>query len=92
MNSKLNKDLFVRTGLKLFRALSEISGLVIIAGLILCVSACGVRGRPQAPLTPPELGRGQPTFKRATQEFAFPNVPNPEATPDPRKKRDGATE
>ena len=57
--------------------------LVFVATL----SACGVRGRPQPPLTPAELGRGQPTFKRATEEFAFPNVPNPDApavTPTPR--------
>lgn len=45
--------------------------------------ACGVRGRPQAPETPPELGRGQPSFKRATEEFAFPDVPQVGATPQP---------
>jgi len=36
---------------------------------------CGVRGRPQPPLQPPEIGRGQPNFKRATEPMAFPNVP-----------------
>lgn len=40
--------------------------------------SCGVRGRPQPPLTPAELGRGQPTFKRATPELAFPDVVSPE--------------
>ena len=36
---------------------------------------CGVKGDPVAPGTPAELGRGQPTYKRATEEFAFPDVP-----------------
>lgn len=62
--------------------------IVCLAGL----AACGVRGKPQPPLTPPELSRGQPTFKRATQEFAFPEVPAVGATPDPRKKREGVSE
>lgn len=36
---------------------------------------CGVRGRPQPPETPPEIGRGRPTFRRATEQFKFQNVP-----------------
>lgn len=46
-------------------------------------AGCGVRGRPQPPLQPPELGRGQPTFKRASEEFAFAEVPSPETTASP---------
>lgn len=52
-------------------------------------SGCGVRGRPQPPLTPAELGHGQPSFKRATEEYAFPNVPAPEASPVPKADGDG---
>jgi len=63
---------------RLVAALTFVLTAVVVAG-------CGVRGKPQPPLTPPELGRGQPTFKRATEEFAFPNVPSPEASPDARK-------
>ncbi len=48
----------------------------------LVLGGCGVRGRPQPPTTPPEIGRGQPTFRRATQQFAFPNVA-PVPTPAP---------
>lgn len=44
-------------------------------------SGCGVRGNPQPPLTSPTLGHGEPGFKRASEEFAFPNVPTP--TPGP---------
>ncbi len=51
--------------------------------LSMTLAACGVRGAPQPPLTPPELGRGQPTFKRATEGFAFPDVPSPYVVPEP---------
>jgi hypothetical protein len=55
-----------------------VAGIIFVFIPILTVQlGCGVRGRPQPPLTPPELGRGQPTFKRATEEFAFPAVPTP---------------
>lgn len=58
--------------------------------LIFCsgaLMACGVRGRPQPPLEPTEIGRGKPSFKRVTEEYAFPDVPSPEATPKPRPPR-----
>ena len=61
---------------------------ILLSVLTMCLVGCGVRGRPQPPLTPPELGRGEPTFKRATQEFAFPEVPSPESTPDPKLNGD----
>jgi hypothetical protein len=48
-------------------------------------SACGVRGDPQPPLAPSELGRGKPTFKRSTAEFAFPEVPSPEPSATPKR-------
>lgn len=59
---------------------------ILVAGLWLSMLSfvfvgCGVRGRPQPPLTPPEIGRGQPSFKRATEEYAFPEVPKAGATP-----------
>jgi hypothetical protein len=50
-------------------------------------AGCGVRGRPQPPLTPAQIGRGQPTFTRDSEEFAFPNVPSPDASPRPRQQR-----
>ena len=54
----------------------------LVMGALAFVCACGVRGRPQPPLTPAELGRGQPTFKRATEEFRFKDVPSADAGPD----------
>lgn len=55
----------------------------IAIGAMVLLLSCGVRGPPQPPLTPAELGRGQPTFKRATEEFAFPNVPSPSSSAQP---------
>ena len=61
--------------------------LVALMGFALM--GCGVKGLPRAPATPPELGRGQPTFKRATQQFTFPNVPPAEDAPAEPRSREG---
>jgi hypothetical protein len=34
---------------------------------VFCLSGCGVKGDPLPPLIPAELGRGRPTYKRATE-------------------------
>jgi hypothetical protein len=44
-----------------------LSSLFVFAAL----SACGVKGRPQPPLAPPVLGRGEPEFSDATQDLQF---------------------
>jgi hypothetical protein len=49
--------------------------------------SCGVKGNPQPPLTAPELGHGEPGFKRASEEFAFPNVASPTPIPPPPGSR-----
>lgn len=52
---------------------------------------CGVRGDPVPPKIPSELGRGQPTYKGATEELAFPTVPPvviPNTIEDAKKKKD----
>jgi len=60
----------------------RILGLLIgaLATTALSLAACGVRGRPQPPLTPAELGRGRPSFKRATENYAFPSVTPPDVS------------
>ena len=40
----------------------------LVLGLIL-VSGCGVKGDPLPPETPPELGRGKPTYKKALERY-----------------------
>ncbi len=62
--------------------------LVIVLIALLGNIGCGVRGDPVPPKIPAELGRGQPTYKRATEDLAFPTVP-PVIAPtvnDPKKK------
>lgn len=43
--------------------------------LMTAVCACGVKGDPLPPEQPPELGRGEPSFQRATEGFKLPNLP-----------------
>jgi len=38
---------------------------VLLATFFLC--ACGVKGDPLPPEKPPQLGRGRPTYRRATE-------------------------
>ncbi len=40
--------------------------------LVLGISGCGVKGKPQPPLTPPILGRGEPSFSKATETIKVP--------------------
>jgi predicted small lipoprotein YifL len=57
--------------------------------LLSSLAACGVKGPPRPPERSAELGRGQPSFTRATEQFAFPDVPSPDGTPQPAKKQQG---
>lgn len=49
--------------------------LIVIMIATLGHIGCGVRGDPIPPKVPAELGRGQPTYKGATEDLAFPSVP-----------------
>lgn len=42
----------------------------LILVLALAFVGCGVKGRPLPPLTPPTLGRGEPTYSEATKKKA----------------------
>lgn len=58
-------------------------GLCVAVVGCVAVAGCGVKGAPLPPLTPPEIGRGKPTFRRATEDLAFPQVAPVESVPDP---------
>lgn len=40
--------------------------------LLLAQAGCGVRGQPLPPETPPLLGRGSPSFSKATEKVTLP--------------------
>lgn len=48
------------------------------------IAGCGVKGDPIPPGTPAEIGRGMPSYKKATEDLAFPHVP---ALEDEKKKK-----
>ena len=41
----------------------------IFVAAILCSLGCGVKGRPQAPLKPALISRGEPSFSKATEKI-----------------------
>jgi len=41
----------------------------LLIPLLFLLSACGVKGKPQPPLDPPTLGRGEPVFTEGTQDI-----------------------
>lgn len=46
------------------------------------VIGCGVKGDPQPPLTPPLLGRGEPSFSKATESLKIKKKNKPSTEPD----------
>ncbi|MCB0383810.1 MAG: hypothetical protein KDD43_00350 [Bdellovibrionales bacterium] len=49
--------------------------LLIITALSLANTGCGVKGDPLPPEKPPELGRGKPSYNRATKGMPYPSLP-----------------
>ena len=47
----------------------ELCSLAVLALACFAILACGVKGDPLPPEKPVELGRGRPTYKRATEEI-----------------------
>jgi hypothetical protein len=47
------------------KLLSSKNTILLVIGFFLC--ACGVKGDPVAPEKPTQLGRGRPTYRRATE-------------------------
>jgi hypothetical protein len=64
--------------------MSWLKNPLIFSILAVWVSGCGVKGDPLPPERPAELGRGRPTYKRATE-----NIPIETVRPkDPTKHED----
>ncbi|MCB0364187.1 MAG: hypothetical protein H6624_13805 [Bdellovibrionaceae bacterium] len=53
------------------------SHILLITSLALSVYSlgCGVKGDPLPPEKPPELGRGKPSYSRATKGMPYPSLP-----------------
>lgn len=51
----------------------RIFAIFILLGTI----GCGVKGKPQPPLTAPVLGRGEPNFEKATENVKLKKKPIP---------------
>ncbi len=51
------------------------AGFLILFSLF--ISACGVKGQPQPPLTAPVLGRGEPSYSKATEKVKLKKNPLP---------------
>ncbi len=45
----------------------------ILIFALLC-TGCGVKGKPQPPLTPALMGRGQPSYSKATESVKIPKA------------------
>lgn len=57
----------------------------VISLCCLGIGACGVKGKPQPPLTAPVLGRGEPNYSKATEKVKLkkkPTTPDWEETED----------
>lgn len=47
-----------------------------VFGTLFLLAACGVKGKPQPPLTPSQIGRGEPNFSKASKEVQNRKRPN----------------
>lgn len=54
-------------------------------------AGCGVRGRPLPPEVPAPLGRGEPSFSKATEKVTLPPTKKKDANPwsDPGENQEG---
>lgn len=55
--------------------MAQIAKYVVTALLFLFVVSCGVKGDPLPPEKPVEIGRGRPTYRRATEPLRKTELP-----------------
>lgn len=56
--------------------MAQIAQYVVTLFLFFFIVACGVKGDPLPPERPAEIGRGRPTYKRATEPLRQPTLPS----------------
>lgn len=67
----------------------------ILAGLavMISLSGCGVKGDPLPPEKAAEMGRGRPTYRRATERVrVIPQKPNSETEGESQKNQERLSE
>lgn len=69
----------------------NLTSAVLLAGIAFVLSACGVKGDPLPPEKPLEIGRGRPTYKKATEGIRIDKTKN-EPDRDADKDEDEETE
>lgn len=62
------------------------TSLILFA--IFVLSACGVKGDPLPPERPVELGRGRPTYRRATEGIRIERKARPTRDDDDQDEKD----
>lgn len=55
--------------------MAQIAQHAVVVLLLLFVVSCGVKGDPLPPEKPVEIGRGRPTYKRATEPLRKTDLP-----------------
>ena len=54
--------------------MKDLLKIIFVFVTFLLTVACGVKGDPLPPERPAQMGRGKPTYKRATENLKLPNV------------------
>lgn len=60
--------------------------------MLIFISACGVKGDPLPPERPVELGRGRPTYRRATEGIRIERKARPIEKDDEEEQEDKDTD
>lgn len=54
--------------------LSRLLKKILTGSACFYMLGCGVKGDPVPPTKPPELGRGQPTYRKATEKIQLQKI------------------
>ncbi len=49
---------------------------ILMLLMLTVLTSCGVKGNPQPPLEPPTIGRGRPSFQKATKPLTIKQKAN----------------